>query len=144
MNAINAAALDSSSLGNEGMKIMLRSAARFGARYGEHFDLSQHIVDSTNLTQNYLPKRHEEVHAAILKSLNGEAFCTITDMWKEKYMEKSYMSITVHHIDTDWNNLSSSIWSTNKYNLEDDTASSISKCYLENVPDAPLQACHYQ
>ena len=38
MNAINAAALDSSPLsryGNEGMKIMLRSAARFGARYGQ-------------------------------------------------------------------------------------------------------------
>ena len=126
------------------MLSMTSMTASYATGYGEHFDLSQHIVDSTNLTQNYLPKRHEEVHATILKSLNGEAFCTITDMWKEKYTEKSYMSITVHHIDTDWNNLSSFIWSTNKYNLEDHTASSISKCYLENVPDAPLQACHYQ
>ena len=49
------------------------------------------------------------------------------------------MSVTVHHIDTDWNNLSSFIWSTNEYNLEDHSAASISKCYLENVPDAPFR-----
>jgi hypothetical protein len=142
MHAINAAALDASPLSRyekEGMKMMLRTAARFGARYGENFDLSQHIVDRTNLTRTFLPKRHEEVRADILKSLNGEAFCTTTDMWKEKYTGVSYMSVTVHHIDADWNNLSSFIWSTTKYNLEDHTASSISKCYLENVPDAPFR-----
>ena len=48
------------------------------------------------------------------------------------------MSVTVHHIDADWNNLSSFIWSTTEYNLEDHRAPSISKCYLENVPDAPF------
>ena len=122
MNAINAAALGSSLLlryEKEGMKIMLKSAARCGALYGENFNLSQHIVDRTNLTGNYLPKHHEEVRNDILKSLNGEAFCMMTDMWKEKYMGKSYMSVTLHHIDTDWNNLRSFIWSTNEYNLED-------------------------
>ena len=64
MNAMNAAALDSSPLSRyekEGMKIMLKSAARFRARYEENFDLLQHMVDRTNLTRNYLPKRHEEV-----------------------------------------------------------------------------------
>ncbi|CAB3982065.1 zinc finger BED domain-containing 1-like [Paramuricea clavata] len=142
INAINAAALDSSPLSRyekEGMKIMFRTAARFGARYGENFDLAQHIVDRTNLTRNYLPKRHEDVRADILKSLNGDAFCTTTDLWKEKYTGKSYMSVTVHHIDTDWNNLSSFIWSTTEYNLEDHRAPSISKCYLENVPEAPFR-----
>ena len=76
-----------------------RSSPRFGARYGENFDLSQH------------------------------------DMWKEKYTGVSYMSVTVHHIHADWNNLSSFIWSTTKYNLEDHTASSISKCY-DFIPTA--------
>lgn len=131
MNAINAAALDSSPLcryEKEGMKIMLGTAARFGARYGENIDVAQHIVDRTNLTRNYLPKRHEEVRADILTSLNGEAFCTTTDLWKEKYTGKYYVSVTVHHIDANWKNLSSFIWSTNEYNFEDHTAASISKC----------------
>lgn len=85
MIAINAAALDSSPLSQydkEGMQTMLRTAAKFGAKYGENFDLAKHIVDRTNLTRNYLPKRHDEVRTSILKSINGEAFCTIADLWK--------------------------------------------------------------
>jgi hypothetical protein len=62
--------------------------------------------------------------------LNGDAFCTTTDLWKEKYTGKSYMSVTVHHIDADWNNLSSFIWSTTEYNLEDHRAPSIYMGYF--------------
>ena len=141
MDAVNAAALDSSPLSQydkEGMQTMLRTAAKFGAKYGENFDLTKHIVGRTNLTRNYLPKRHDEVRASILKSINGDAFCTTTDLWKEKYTGKSYMSVTIHHITTNWN-LNSFIWSTSEYNLEDHTAPNISKFYLKHIPDAPFR-----
>ena len=79
---------------------MLRTAIKFGAKYGENFDLTKRIVDRTSLRRNYLPKLHDEVRTCILKSKNGEAFCTTTDLWKEKYTGKSYMTVTIRHINT--------------------------------------------
>ena len=88
MISINAAALDLNPLSQydkEGMQTMLRTAVKFGAKYGENFDLTKHIVDRTNLTRNYLPKRHDEVRTSILNSINGEAFCTTTDGYDSSY-----------------------------------------------------------
>ena len=101
IDAIDAAALDFSPLSSfqkDGIKQLLRTAARLGAKYGEDLDLTEHIVDRTILTRNYLPKRHEEIRKKLLDVLNGDPFCTRTDLWKEKYTGKSYMSVTLHHI----------------------------------------------
>ena len=141
IDAIDAAALDFSPLSSfqkDGIKQLLRTAARLGAKYGEDLDLTEHIVDRTILTRNYLPKRHEEIRKKLLDVLNGDPFCTTTDLWQEKYTGKSYMSVTLHHISPDWT-LRNFIWSTSEYNLDDHTAANIGKFYLENVPDAPFR-----
>ncbi len=64
IDAIDAAAIDFSPLssyGEDGIKQLLKTAARLGAKYGEHLDLSQLIVHRTTLSRNYLPKRHKEI-----------------------------------------------------------------------------------
>lgn len=140
-DAIDAAALDFSPLssyGKESIKQLLKTAARLGAKYGGHLDLTQHIAHRTSLTRNYLPKRHEQIRKNILDVLNADPFCTTTDLWKEKFTGKSYMSVTLHHVSPDWT-LRNFIWSTAEYNLDDHTAANIGKFYLENVPDAPFR-----
>ena len=77
MIAINAAALDSSPLAEydkEGMQTMLRTAVKFGAKYGENFDLTKLIVDRTNLRRNYLPKLHDQVRTSILNIFVTHSF----------------------------------------------------------------------
>ena len=127
VDVVDASALDFSPLssyGKHGIKQLLKTAVQLGAKYGEHLDPSQHIVHRTNLS--YLPKRHEEIRKKILEVLNGDPFCTTTDLWKEKYTGKSYMSVTRHHISPDWC-LHNFIWSTVEYNLNDHMAANIGK-----------------
>lgn len=73
---------------------MLRTTVKFRAKYRENFDLTKHVVDRTNYKQHY------EVGTSILKSINCEAFFKTIDLWKEKHTGKSYMTVTIHHINT--------------------------------------------
>lgn len=71
MNAINAAALDSSPLSRyekERTKIVKNGSKVWDTIRRKLQSYTQHIIDRTNLTGNYLPKRDEEVCADILKS----------------------------------------------------------------------------
>ena len=141
IDAIDAAAMDFSPLSSykkDGIKQLLKTAVKLGAKYGERLDLSQHIVHRTILTRNYLPKRHEEIRKKVLEVINGDPFGTTTDLWKEKYTRTNYMSVTVHHISPDWT-LCNFIWSTVEYDLDDHTAANIGTFYLENVPDATFR-----
>ncbi len=141
IDTIDAAAIDFSPLssyGKDGIKQLLKTAARLGAKYGEHLDLSRHIVHRTTLTRNYLPKRHEEIQKKVLEVINGDPFATTTDLWKEKYTGKSYMSVTVHHISPDWT-LHNFIWSRVEYTLDDHTAANIGYGLLQPTTQTQCQ-----
>lgn len=82
-----------------------KSLIRFGATYGNQ-DLKSIIKHRTTLKREYIPKIVEEKRTDIATQVNAAPqfpfFAFTSDMWTEKYKQKSFLSLSIHYINKDW------------------------------------------
>lgn len=85
---------------------MAQSLINFGARYG--FQLAEaHIQHRTTLKNNYVPeicKDDQQTLKTFFQSAPpNHKFAYSKDIWTDKYKQRSFLSMTSHLIDNNWN-----------------------------------------
>ena len=90
---------------DEGFSRISKALIAFGAAHGDH-DPRKVIHHRTHLRKQILPTIVEQQKIILSKCLKTvpsyPVFAFSTDMWSDKYKNRSFISLSIHFIDSSW------------------------------------------
>lgn len=90
----------------DGFMHLAQSLINFGAKYGS-LKASNIIQSRTTLQRNRLPEICTELHLTVKTTIHHiptfPKFAFTSDMWTEQHNSQSFIGLSAHFIDSDWN-----------------------------------------
>lgn len=86
----------------EGFRDLAQSLINLGATYG-NVKVEDILVSRKTLSRNVLHEQYDRVKTNLKKVMLDRHMAFTTDMWTEKYTQRSFLTLSCHYIDNDFN-----------------------------------------